>query len=205
MKRKIGIMGGTFDPIHNGHLMLGEEAYRQFALDLVVFMPTGNPPHKRKQQIADAVYRKEMVEAAVADYPYFFCSEMELKRQGMTYTAYTLTQLRGEQPETEFYYIVGADSLEQMDSWYHPEIIFEQAIILAAMRETQTMEEVSVAIKQLEEKYHACIFPLRGPLMPVSSSEIRRKIRVGESVKPYLPEAVWRYIREKNLYGGGVS
>lgn len=109
MKRKIGIMGGTFDPIHNGHLALGEEAYRQFSLDEVVFMPTGIPPHKAGKKIADAGDRNYMVEAAVAATPYFSCSDMELRRHRTTYTAETLTAASGQRiQETEYYYIVGA-------------------------------------------------------------------------------------------------
>ncbi len=129
MKRKVGIMGGTFDPIHNGHLLLGEEAYRQFALDEVVFMPTGIPPHKAGKKIADAADRKRMVELAVANTAYFSCSDMELMRHRTTYTAETLTLLKEKNPDTEYYYIVGADSLDQMDGWYHPEIIFQKAVI----------------------------------------------------------------------------
>ena len=106
MKRRVGIMGGTFDPIHNGHLVLGGEAYRQFLLDEVVFMPTGIPPHKANQRIADAVDRKHMVELAVAGTSYFSCSDMELVRHRTTYTAETLTLLKKENPETDYYYIV---------------------------------------------------------------------------------------------------
>ncbi|HIS55838.1 MAG: nicotinate-nucleotide adenylyltransferase [Lachnospiraceae bacterium] len=200
MKRKIGIMGGTFDPIHNGHLALGEEAYRQFSLDEVVFMPTGIPPHKAGKKIADAGDRNYMVEAAVAATPYFSCSDMELRRHRTTYTAETLTQLRAENPETEYYYIVGADSLEQMDGWYHPEIIFQNAVILAAMRQTQTAEEFSNAKEMLENKYGASIYLLKGPIMPVSSSQIRAYIRDGVSAEAYLPRPVWEYIKEKKLY-----
>lgn len=200
MKRKIGIMGGTFDPIHNGHLALGEEAYRQFFLDEVVFMPTGIPPHKAGKKIADAGDRKYMVEAAVAATPYFSCSDMELRRHRTTYTAETLTQLRSENPETEYYYIVGADSLEQMDGWYHPEIIFQNAVILAAMRQTQTAEAFSNAKEMLENKYGASIYLLQGPIMPVSSSKIREYIRDGVSAEAYLPQPVWEYIKEKKLY-----
>ncbi len=200
MKRKVGIMGGTFDPIHNGHLLLGEEAYRQFALDEVVFMPTGIPPHKAGKKIADAADRKRMVELAVANTAYFSCSDMELMRHRTTYTAETLTLLKEKNPDTEYYYIVGADSLDQMDGWYHPEIIFQKAVILAAMRQTQTAEEFENAKKMLETKYHASIQLLRCPLMPMSSSQIRAHIQSGISVEKYLPRFVWEYIKEKKLY-----
>ncbi len=200
MKRKVGIMGGTFDPIHNGHLLLGEEAYRQFALDEVVFMPTGIPPHKAGKKIADAADRKRMVELAVANTAYFSCSDMELMRHRTTYTAETLTLLKEKNPDTEYYYIVGADSLDQMDGWYHPEIIFQKAVILAAMRQTQTAEEFENAKKMLETKYHASIQLLRCPLMPMSSSQIRAHIQRGISVEKYLPQFVWEYIKEKKLY-----
>lgn len=200
MIRKIGIMGGTFDPIHNGHLVLGEEAYRQFLLDEVMFMPTGIPPHKAGQRIADAEDRKHMVEIAVEQIPYFSCSDMELIRHRTTYTAETLTLLKEENPEVEYYYIVGADSLDQMNGWYHPEIIFKKAIILAAMRQTQTFVEFSRAKKMLEQRYGAIIYLLQCPMMPISSSQIRRSIREGISVERHLPRPVWEYIKEKKLY-----
>lgn len=200
MKRRVGIMGGTFDPIHNGHLVLGGEAYRQFLLDEVVFMPTGIPPHKANQRIADAVDRKHMVELAVAGTSYFSCSDMELVRHRTTYTAETLTLLKKENPETDYYYIVGADSLDQMDGWYCPEVIFEKAVILAAMRETQTVREFSNAKKMLEEKYKASIYLLKCPMMPISSSQIRVSIKENISVEKYLPQSVWEYIKKKKLY-----
>lgn len=201
MERKIGIMGGTFDPIHNGHLVLGEEAHRQFMLDEVIFMPTGIPPHKAGRKIGDAEDRKRMVEMAVAGIPYFSCSDMELLRRGTTYTADTLVQLHEENPGASYYYIVGADSLDQMGGWYRPDIIFREAVILAAMRQTQTAEEFSRARGMLEKKYGAVIHPLKCPMMPMSSSQIRACIRQGISVEDSLPLSVWEYIKKKKMYG----
>ena len=110
---KIGILGGTFDPIHNGHLRLGREAYEQFGLDAVWFMPTGNPPHKKDHKITEGEMREHMVKLAIADTPYFLYSDFELRRRGNTYTAQTLSLLREEYREDTFYFIIGADSLYQ--------------------------------------------------------------------------------------------
>ena len=122
--RKIGIMGGTFDPIHIGHLILGEAAYEQFGLDEVWFLPAGNPPHKRNRagQAKDA-QRVEMVRRAIASNPHFVLCTKEMKDEGYTYSYRTLEAMRKEHPGTEFYFIIGADSLFYFDEWKNPERI----------------------------------------------------------------------------------
>ena len=196
----IGIMGGTFDPIHNGHLALAEAAYRQFSLDSVFFMPTGNPPHKEGSHVLDAKLRLQMVTIAISDIPYFDCSDLEVKRAGKTYTSDTLTWLCERYPEDTFYYIVGADSLDYMDEWHMPEVIFQKAIILAAMRKTQSLERVLSVKQLLEEKYHGTIHLLDCPEIDVSSSEIRNLVSKQCSVSGKLPAMVEQFIYEYSLY-----
>lgn len=134
--RKIGIMGGTFDPIHIGHLILGEAAYEQFGLDEVWFLPAGNPPHKRNRagQAKDA-QRVEMVRRAIASNPHFVLCTKEMKDEGYTYSYRTLEAMRKEHPGTEFYFIIGADSLFYFDEWKNPERICAAAKILVATRD----------------------------------------------------------------------
>lgn len=197
---KIGIMGGTFDPIHNGHLALAEAAYHQFSLDSVIFMPTGNPPHKEGKKVLDGKLRIQMVQLATADIPYFHCSDLEVRREGKTYTADTLTWLCKQYPKDCFYYIVGADSLDYMDQWYRPSIIFQKAIILAAMRKTQSMERVLSIKKMLEEKYNGTIHLLNCPEIDVSSSELRNLVLKQHSISGKLPVTVEQFIEKHFLY-----
>lgn len=202
--RKIGIMGGTFDPIHSGHLMLGRQAYEEYGLDCVWFMPSRQPPHKQDHRITSARQRLEMVELAVSSAPYFASSDFELRRTGgNTYTADTLRLLKQEYADTEFYFIVGADSIFDIEKWYHPEIVMKNAVLLAADRtcghdDTPLDQQIS----RLSEKYGAKILRLHSRRLDVSSEHLREMIRRGEPVSAYIPEAVEEFIRENHLYMG---
>ncbi|WP_346708341.1 nicotinate-nucleotide adenylyltransferase [Massilistercora timonensis] len=201
--RKIGIMGGTFDPVHNGHLMLADTAYRQFDLDQVWFLPNGNPPHKKEENIGtDARHRSRMVALAIQGRDYCRLEEYEVRRREVSCSYQTLEHFRKQYPEDEFYFIIGADSLFAIETWVHPERIFPACVILAACRDDHdTLEEMKVQIEHLKTVYpKARIQLLRSPLIPVSSSEIRRKIRAGLSIAEEVPEEVEAYIKEEELY-----
>lgn len=201
--RKIGIMGGTFDPVHNGHLMLADTAYRQFDLDQVWFLPNGNPPHKKEENIGtDARHRSRMVALAIQGRDYCRLEEYEVRRREVSCSYQTLEHFRKQYPEDEFYFIIGADSLFAIETWVHPERIFPACVILAACRDDHdTLEEMKVQIEHLKKVYpKARIQLLRSPLIPVSSSEIRRKIRAGLSIAEEVPEEVEAYIKEEELY-----
>jgi nicotinate-nucleotide adenylyltransferase len=198
---KIGIMGGTFDPIHNGHLMLGRQALEEYGLDQVWYMPSGQPPHKKDHVVTDAADRLEMVRLAVDGIDGFVCSDFEIRRPGITYSVETLRLLRQEYPEDEFYFIIGADSFYEIEHWYQPQEILKLTALLVAGREYpgagRTMKEQKTF---LEEKYQACVHFLHCAEMDVSSSELRRSISGGGSVEGLVPEAVLSYIEEKGLY-----
>ena len=131
--RKIGIMGGTFDPIHNGHIMLGRQAYAEYNLDEVWYMPSGQPPHKKGRHVTESAERCHMVKLAIQDIPYFVFSDFEVRRTGKnTYTAETLALLGEKYPDVHFYFIVGADSLFEIEKWYHPEEVMARATLMAA-------------------------------------------------------------------------
>lgn len=200
---KIGIMGGTFDPIHNGHLMLGESAFTQFSLDEVWFMPNGRPPHKEFASIASNVEdRIAMTELAIEDREGFRLELYEARRREVSYSYETLEYFTELYPDYSFYFIVGADSLFAIESWTHPEKIFPLCTILAACRdEIDTTEEMNVQIAYLRKKYHADIRLLASPLMPVSSHELRSAIAAGKSITGYVPKKVEEYILEEGLYG----
>lgn len=201
--RKIGIMGGTFDPVHNGHLMLADTAYRQFDLDQVWFLPNGNPPHKKEENIGtDARHRSRMVALAIQGRDYCRLEEYEVRRREVSCSYQTLEHFRKQYPEDEFYFIIGADSLFAIETWVHPERIFPACVILAACRDDHdSLEEMKAQIGHLKRRYpKARIQLLRSPLIPVSSSEIRRKIRAGLSIAEEVPEEVEAYIKEEELY-----
>ena len=198
--RKVGIMGGTFNPIHNGHLRLAEEAYRQFSLDEVLFMPCGRPYMKADQDVESGRIRAEMTKIAIQDNPHFKLSMMELEQPGNTYTYQTMEQLKKDNPDTNYYYIVGADSLFYMSDWKCPERIFSNCFVLAAIRDDKTAEDMEEQIRLLERTYGANIFLLVTERMDISSSEIRRKVTAGETIESDVPAAVGTYIEKRGLY-----
>ncbi len=199
---KVGIMGGTFDPIHNGHLMLGQAAYEAFELDQVWFLPNGNPPHKTNSQIeADASDRLEMTYLAVSGIPYFKASAYEAERTEVSCTFQTLEYFHARYPDNQLFFIIGADSLYSIETWIHPERIFPLCTILAAYRdEVNSRELMEGKIHELRERYHADIRLLVTPLMHVASHEIRQFIKEGKDISSYLPESVVSYIKEHGLY-----
>ena len=199
---KIGIMGGTFDPIHNGHLMLGETAYHQFQLDKVWYMPNGNPPHKKQSNIGmDAITRMEMVRLAIDGIDYFELQDYEVMKESVSPTYQTLAHFKEIYPDDTFYYIIGADSLFAIERWLHPELIFPNCIILAACRdEIDTSEEMNSQMDYLCQKYDAQIKFLTSPLVDISSSELREMIKNKESIKGHVPQAVEEFIANEGLY-----
>ena len=199
---KIGIMGGTFDPVHNGHLMLGHAAYEAFSLDQIWFMTNGNPPHKKSETIkSTAEDRMKMTSLAIAPFPEFVLQPYEALRAEVSCSYQTMEHFSKIYPDDEFYFIIGADSLMAIETWVHPERIFPTCTILATYRnEVKTKEEMNRQIQYLSEKYHAKIRLLETPLMPVSSHELRASLQSGDSVSEYMPAAVCSYIKQHHLY-----
>lgn len=198
---KIGIMGGTFDPIHNGHLMLGEYAYRQFDLDLIWFMPNGNPPHKSNDSIeSQTKNRVEMVKRAISGTEYFSLQPYEAETKEVHYSYKTMDYFKRSYPEHEFYFIIGADSLFSIEKWVHPEILLKKCVILAAYRDEKGTEEMLAQIAYLNQKYQADIRLLNTPNVDISSSEIREKLKRGQSIQEIVPDTVYAYIEENQLY-----
>lgn len=200
---KIGIMGGTFDPIHNGHLMLARCALTQFHLDKIWFLPNGKPPHKRSQEADRRLSdRLHMVELAIAGEPDFELCTYEAERKEVSYSYSTMETFKRRWPEHEFYFIVGADSVLTLEQWKHPERLAKTCTFLAACRDDIDFVKMSKEVGRLERRYGAKILFLKTPAVPVSSSEIRRKLASGYKKAGLLPEDVWNYINEKHLYEG---
>lgn len=206
MRKRIGIMGGTFDPIHLGHLMLGRQAYEEYELDCVWYMPSKRPPHKKDHDITSPKERCEMIEAAIEGTSYFRLSDFELKRSGEnTYTADTLRLLNETYPSFEFYFILGADSIRDIESWYHPEDVLQSAVLLAAERPLEEQRRTMDAqIEYLKDKYGAKILRLHCQEIDVASAEIRDRIAKGLSTEGMLPKPVIAYIEQHDLYSDSL-
>lgn len=198
--KKIGIMGGTFDPIHYGHLILAQTALEVFALDQVWFMPSKTPPHKWDGEVTSASHRLAMTRLAVEDNPGFSISSMEMEREGITYTFETLEILKKVHPNVKFYFIMGADSLYNFDKWREPGRICSLCTILAANRSQHVDSALQSQLESIRNKYHGDIHLLEIPSIEISSSRIREKKRMGESIRYYTPEAVADYIDHHQLY-----
>ncbi len=201
--RKIGILGGTFNPIHKGHLALGQAAMEQYDLEEVWLMPSKLPPHKSHFAMLSEEHRLAMTTLAEQTDARFTVSDFELQREGLTYTADTLELLIKEYPDVRFYFIIGGDSLVNFTKWRRPERILELCTLLAAGRAGYEEEQVSEASKALRTQYpQADIGTVVLPDHPISSNEIREAFYSGqpERVQQYLPEAVWDYLLENRLY-----
>lgn len=197
--KKIGIMGGTFNPIHFGHLLLAETAFHQFDLDEILIMPTKNPYYKKISNSVTEEDRVAMVELAIEDNQHFRLSKEELDREGTTYTVETLSHLTKKHPDYKYYFIMGADSLYHIESWKEPEQILKMATIVVAGR-AGTGSSLSSQIEYIENKYDSEIFRLNSPVLEISSNDIRRRVRDGESIRYLLPKKVVDYIYQHNLY-----
>ena len=202
-KIKIGILGGTFDPIHLGHLIIAEQAKDQYGLDQVLLIPSGHSYFKdnRAQKVLPALTRLEMTRKAVSDYPPFEVSDIEVLRSGNTYTYETLEELADLHPEAELYFIVGADTVCSMSTWREPARIFAACTVLAAMREDQVdPESFQQGIKDLENRFHARIRTISIPNIGISSTQIRERAGNGKSIHYLVPNALESYIIENGIY-----
>ncbi len=201
--RKIGILGGTFNPIHNGHLILAQNALEQYSLDEVLFIPSGCS--YKKQGVLDAQTRYHMVELAIASNPLFHISPIEIVRPGNSYTCETLAELKAQmQDAVQYEYIIGADTLFSIESWKNPKAIFAHCNILCNVRDGFSMSQLKEKQSYLDKKYGANIHFLREKSFDISSSEIRERLKEGKCVSYYMPENVLAYIMQKELYTKGM-
>jgi nicotinate-nucleotide adenylyltransferase len=201
LKRKIGIMGGTFNPIHNGHLIVTEDVRVKCGLDQVLFIASGQPPHKPDSEVVDANHRYEMVRRAISSNPFFQASRIEIDRGGYTYTVDTLQQLRIEYGAgADFYFIIGADIISELVTWREYEKVFRMCEFIAILRPGHDWTALNAQIKSNEERYGVRIHPVDSHLVDISSTDIRERCRRGESIKYLVPDEVEEYIMEQGLY-----
>lgn len=196
---KIGILGGTFNPIHNGHISIARKAYETYGLERVLFMPNGRIVYKNMPDISNED-RRTMVELAVKDFSEFLFSDFEMRQNCITYTSDTLARLKELNPKWHIHYIVGADSLCSMDSWHNPEEIFKNADIVAALRISNDFPKMSEAAQKLKERYGAGIFLMSNDISDVSSTLIRENVRRGLPIDKMVCPAVKKYIFDRGLY-----
>ena len=201
-RRRIGILGGTFDPPHLGHLLIAETARVALDLDTVMFLPAGEPWLKSGQRITPAEHRLRMVQLAVADNPGFCVSDCEIRRKGATYTVDTLRELRcGFAPDTQLYFIVGSDVLAQFHRWKEPEAILNLCRLAVIERPGGPVEGIAALRENFSDALDAgAVVPVAGPRVDFSASELRRVLACGQSTRYQIPDAVAAYIDEHKLY-----
>ena len=200
--RKIGILGGTFNPIHWGHLLLAEWARDALGLDEVWFIPTGHSYMKADNDVLPGEERFQMVRLALEDNRFFRCLDTEIRRQGCSYSYETLEQLKREHPECDFYFIVGADCLFAIEGWKYPERIFQSCTLVAVVQDKTPWDEMEDKRADLERKFGCKIFLMPFASLSVSSTEIRQRIGERKSVRYLVPDRVLQYIGEKGFYLG---
>lgn len=193
---KIGIMGGTFNPIHNAHLLIAEMAREEYRLDRVIFITDGNPPHKSAN--VTAKQRFEMTHIAIADNSAFEEDDFEINRSEKSYTVNTLGYLKEKYPNDDLFFIIGEDSLNDFDKWYKPDKILEMCSLLVFPR--KSLKSLTETIKVVKEKMNGRIFPISAPVFRISSTDIRNRVKNGQTVRYMLPENVRDYITKYHLY-----
>lgn len=195
-----GILGGTFDPIHTGHLILAQEVLGSLGLDEIWFVPTGEPWMKKGQAVTSKAHRKAMVELAIAGNDRFKLSTVEMDRAGETFTVDTLESLKaGEMHDDEVLFIMGVDTLNSMHRWKAPERILELAQIVIALRPGYGEVDLQ-ALQALDPKAAERVLTVHLPLIEISASELRRRASSGETYRYLVPDAVGEYIEQHALY-----
>lgn len=196
---RIGLMGGTFDPIHNGHLVLAEQVRTRFQMDKVLFIPSGNPPHK--ELVASKEHRLNMTQLAIEDNAYFEISTIELDQDHKTYTIDTVRRLRNEYGDnTKVYFITGADAIIDLPTWKDVDELVKLCSFIGSTRPGVNEKELSEQIDALVRDYKADITITQVPALAISSTDIRRRVKYNLSIKYLLPAKAESYIYEHGLY-----
>lgn len=201
MKKKIGIMGGTFDPIHISHLILAEAAYQELDLDVVRFLPSGNPPHKRyRAGRGTDEQRVQMVSLAIDGNAHFELSLEDMVKDEYSYTYRLLERFKEQNPDEELYFIIGADSLFDFDKWKNPGRICQLCTLVVATRNQTSEADFDAQIDAMADKYSGSLLKLHTPDLDISSKQIREWVADGRSIRYYVPDMVRTYIEEQNMY-----
>lgn len=199
-RRKVGLMGGTFDPVHTGHLVLAEDVRDTFGLDEVLFIPSAKPPHKGGVATVTAEHRYLMTELATASNPHFRVSRMELERKGPSYSWLTVTELQERYgASTDFYFITGSDAINLLDTWHRAEELLARCHFIVSVREGVPLDEARLH-KHFGDLAAKQIHRLATPALEISSTDIRDRLARGASIRYLVPDAVADYIYKEGLY-----
>jgi nicotinate-nucleotide adenylyltransferase len=196
---RIGILGGTFNPPHLGHLVAAQEAHRELGLDQVLFIPAAIPPHKPVEDEPGAEHRLELCRRAVGDDERFTVSDLELRREGPSFTVDTLEILSSRSPSDDLFLILGADIAAGLPRWHEPERVLELATVAIARRRGTAKAAVQEALAQLRGGDRARFFPM--PRIGISSTMVRDRVRAGQPIRYFVPDGVMHYISTQGLYG----
>lgn len=191
---RVGLMGGTFDPIHLGHLIAAEQVREQMGLDQVWFLPAPIPPHKPNRSITDAIHRLNMVELAIENHPHFHVSRVEFEREGRSYTIDTMRALNERYPEHRFFFIVGADMVQDLPNWHQIEQLMKCVTFIG-------LDRPGYERPRLEGALARRVTYVTMPLIDIAATEVRERIRAGQSIRYLVPDRVRYYIEEHRLYG----
>ncbi len=191
-RTRIGVMGGTFDPIHHGHLVAASEVAASYGLDEVVFVPTGRPTFKQDKKVTEAEHRYLMTVIATASNPRFTVSRVDIDRPGITYTVDTLRDLRAERPDAELYFITGADAVAQIMSWKDADQLWKMAHFVAVNRPGHHLSIAGIP--------EGAVTTMEVPAMAISSTDVRRRAADGDPVWYLVPDGVVQYIGKHGLY-----
>lgn len=198
---RIGLIGGSFDPIHNGHLVLAEQVREQLSLDHVVFIPSGNPPHKSKDAMTANGHRFAMVQAAIADNAFFKVSDVEMDPSLIHYTVNTIKRLKAlEQGDNAYFFIAGADALMDVENWRSCQELLSLCTFVGATRPGFDLHVLQAQVLHLTKTYGQSIELIEISALDVSASEIRERVSQERSIRYMVPESVWNYIQTHGLY-----
>jgi len=197
---KIGIMGGTFNPIHYGHLIVAEDVREKCCLDKVLFIPSGQPPHKPDSEVISAEHRYEMVRLAVESNPFFEASQIEVERSGLTYSINTLQELKQIYKDASIYFIIGADVVGELVTWKEYERVFKMCEFIAVLRPGYDNSAFESAVEFNERNLGARIWKVQSRLVDISSTDIRERCKRRKSIKYLVPGKVEDYINAHGLY-----
>ncbi|GAJ99075.1 LOW QUALITY PROTEIN: nicotinate-nucleotide adenylyltransferase [Geomicrobium sp. JCM 19055] len=192
MRRKVGILGGTFDPPHYGHLVLAEQVLDQTQVNEIWFMPTNVPPHKKNEGMATKEQRLKMAELAIKDQERFFCEDVEFERSGPSYTIDTIAKLQRAYPDDTFFFIIGGDMVNQLEDWYKIEQLKKLVTFIVAERPNDPLSH--------KQKMNPAFIYVSIPQLDLSSSTIRERVKLNQSIRYLLPENVRVFVKEHGLY-----
>ena len=197
----IAILGGTFNPIHNAHIMMAETVYNAFHPEKVLIMPNYQTYYKQEAATDNVNYRVDMINLAIADHPYMECSDMELKRSGITYTIDTIKELKDIYPDKKIYFIIGGDSLVWLDKWVKADELFKLTTFIAFSRHDISYDKAVSEKERILALYpYADIIVMKEEVPDISSSYIREAFKSGSSVEGMLPDSLIEYIDSNSLY-----